>query len=122
MDVDGRIIPPDHVHYFQPVRLSYTDAAMTMKELFSQCICGLEERRSFRDDDSCYDLRYRFQGMWLVPLDLLRIANSLTIRECPDCRGLPTLTVCPTCQALTVVEEDGQPIRKPPLATNMQPR
>ena len=73
-------------------------------EVYSGCICGLEERKVF-DGIRPIGMRYRYGGLWFEPLDLLRLL-PLPVQECPTCHGEPTLERCATCEGMGVVDSE----------------
>lgn len=106
------VIPRGHEHYFQPVaRSPLADGGV---EILRACVCGLEERRTFRPEhDTPYEVTFRYAGLWLTPLDLLRLL-PVGVEECPDCGGDRSLVDCATCVNLGIVE-NGEPLRMPEL-------
>jgi hypothetical protein len=110
------VIPRGHNHYFQP--RAFHPRPDGTKEVHRQCVCGLEERRIFRADGKPSGVKFRFAGLWLEPLDLLRLL-PVPMAECPDCRGVPQLVECDTCAGVGVVEShDGMMLRLPDLRVN----
>ncbi len=96
------MIERGHVHYLQPrARHERPDGAV---EVYSGCICGLEERKVF-DGDRPIGIRFRYGGLWFEPLDLLRLL-PLPVQECPICLGEPTLERCPGCEGMGVVDSE----------------
>lgn len=82
-----------------------------LRQVWARCICGLEERRTFRGPRPV-DVEYRLGGVWMKPLDLIR-RRDLPVEECPECHGEPRAGIgapCVSCAGIGVVE-DGHPVR-----------
>lgn len=101
---------PSHRHLLVPLR-EERRIDQTL-HVWSLCVCGLEERRSFQVDDAGEPLRptrveYRLGGRWMSALDLIR-RRDLPVDECEACRGAG----CQACVGLGVVEVGalGQPL------------
>lgn len=109
-----RKIEQGHNHFF----VTWDDFTRPsgVRMVWARCVCGLEERRYFRDGEPI-QAEYRFGGIWMHPLDLLRVA-PLRMIECPACHGDPNplQASCATCLDLGVVEPDGARVRLTPAA------
>lgn len=75
--------------------------------------CTLEEQMVV-EGDRVIGIRYRFGGVWISALDLLRMADGIAVEECPDCHGTEKILTCETCLGVGVVE-DGKPVGLPNL-------
>lgn len=107
------VLERGHIHYFQPV--ARTPLVNGGEELVRQCVCGLEERRTYLpNDEHPYNFQFRFNGMWIVPLDLVRML-PVGVEECDDCKGEQSpLGICGRCGGLGVTE-NGERLGKPQL-------
>jgi hypothetical protein len=118
------VIPRNHHHHFQPVaRRELPNGGWV---IVRKCVCAddpdeaifkaLEEHRQCGPDGAVVDVRYRFAGIWIEPLDLLRI-RDVPLEECPQCEGrtlsIPGVT-CDTCNG-TGLTENGEALRMPEL-------
>lgn len=114
------VIESGHEHRFRPVSKSPRPDGGEV--IHSRCTrpgggqgCGLEEQRTFGPDGKPTRLRYRYSGIWLDPVDLLRLL-PVPIELCPTCGGDATLEPCPGCEGVGVVEPDGGGLlRRPDL-------
>ena len=120
---DARVIPRGHVHRLVP--FSVYDRPDNSTVIQSRCqtvmptgaapdlVCSLEEERVFHGDRPL-SVRYRFGGQWWPVQDLLRLL-PVSVVECPDCHGEPTLLPCSRCFGVGAVEPDGAPLKLPNL-------
>lgn len=107
-----------HVHKLSPID-DYTRRD-GIRQKHSRCICGLEEKREY-EEESCIKITYRFGGIWLEPLDILRL--TLPVAVCPTCEGHPDGIACPTCGGLLVVDaETLKRVPGPPKTVRSRPR
>jgi hypothetical protein len=117
------VIPRGHVHRLVPV--SVYDRPDRSTVIQSRCqavmptgaapdlVCSLEEERVFHGQTPL-SIRYRFGGQWFAAIDLLRLL-PISVQECPECHGEPTLLPCTRCSAVGLVENDGSQLRLPDL-------
>lgn len=117
------MIPRGHVHRLVPI--SVYDRPDQSTVIQSRCqavmpsgaapdlVCSLEEERVFHGPTPI-SIRFKFGGIWLSALDLLRLL-PVSIIECPECHGEPTLLKCSVCSGTGVTEPDGVPLRLPDL-------
>ena len=133
------MIPRFHQHQFRPVNVFDRPDGTREYHLICQDVttstradgqgvavdvepgCGIEESLAFRQDDEgqwrCVGVRFRIGGLWMHPLDLLRLL-PMPVEECPDCRGEPSLLatqLCPRCVGSGVVRPGGAPIEPPAI-------
>jgi hypothetical protein len=111
------LIPRGHEHLFRPVaEYPAGDDGTIMRH--SRCSdvdnCGLEEKRYLKDGELTGVL-YRVRGVWVHPLDLLRM-GELPVVTCPECDGAPgPIGECATCGNVGVVD------REPPETVTLDP-
>ncbi len=119
------MIPFGHEHILKPV--SRRDRPDGTYDVHSICMvqflvaergeighCGLEEHRRFTVEHEPREIRYRFNGIWLPALDLLRLTDGLDIVECDECHGEAGYATCARCAGMGVTV-NGEPIRPPEL-------
>jgi hypothetical protein len=109
---------PGHEHLLVPY--SENRRPDRILQIWSRCLCGLEEKRTYALDDDGDPVRplrvdYRLGGSWMTALDLIR-RRAIPVDECPACRGRG----CDACFGLGVVEGDG-PVREVRQATVSAP-
>lgn len=117
------MIPRGHVHRLVPI--SVYDRPDRSTVIQSRCqavmptgaapdlVCSLEEERVFRGPTPI-SIRFRFGGQWISAIDLLRLL-PISVVECPECHGEPTLLKCPVCFGTGVTEPDGAALKLPDL-------
>lgn len=99
------MIPRGHIHNLGPVTRHDLLNGGGIQVLY-QCECGLEARRTYLEgEEHPYRFELRYNGMWIAPLDLLRVA-VVPFEECAECEGgtLPMIELCESCGGLGVTE------------------
>lgn len=111
------MIPADHQHVWQPYAVR--DLGDGRRIIDSRCQCSaatvedpgtiMEHRLTVDADGRALKIMFRFGGLWLEPLDILRMAPSVAtgpIAVCPQCAGLPPaiqgLGPCDVCNGVAV--------------------
>lgn len=108
------MIARGHRHHLGPV--TKHDLLNGGVQILYQCECGLEARRTYLPDaENPYQLEMRYNGMWIAPLDLLRLL-PLPYEECAECEGGTAflLDACEACGGIGVTES-GARLGKPGL-------
>jgi hypothetical protein len=111
------MIERDHAHALRPISTRDLPDGRTIINSRCQGGCGLEEQRVIQDE-TVVKLRLRLNGIWIEPLDLLRITKALPYVECGICLGERGLTVCPACADIGLTALDGERLEIPNLRIN----
>lgn len=111
---------PERGHEHELIPLSENHRADRILQVWSRCICGLEERRTYQVDETGEPLRptrleYRLGGVWMTALDLIR-RREIPAEECVACAG----DGCEACLGLGATE-GGEAVRVVRQATVSEP-
>jgi hypothetical protein len=115
------IIPHAHKHLF----IAWDDYTRRdgVRLIWSKCVCGLEERRHFDEENEPLVVEYRLGGIWVDSLVILRLA-PLQVALCDVCGGNIDVLgpKCHHCRGLGVIEEvSGGPVKLNPPAKFTEP-